>query len=329
MSDEEEIIDGDEEDVAPETPPEQTVNDDDDIEFTEKELKIDEPDDLDDEPYWPVDWREAAAEMASAGDKKAYKQELKRLERLRDPTAIYSMYRELESRMSGEGMLKIPDDDATEEDIKAYHAALGVPESPEDYLTALDHWDNGDAIDVDDEEINSLAGLMHEFGATEDVAHAVLNYVHESNVRAAEEEVEEDDNYRWETERMLKDEFGPSYKRTINNIGQLFRYAPGGTDMDNEDSLRARLLGGRLADGARIGDDPDMIRFLASLSQEIDPVATVMDTTAAGGKGIDQEISEIEKYMREDRKAYSKDEAVQQRYRDLMDAKLRAKAREG
>jgi hypothetical protein len=68
--------------------------------------------------------------------------------------------------------------------------------------------------------------------------------------------------------------------------------------LENEDSVRARLLGGRTADGVRIGDDPDIVRWLAAISQELDPVATVMDTTAPSGRGLDERIKEIENFIR-------------------------------
>jgi hypothetical protein len=281
-----------------------------------------------DAPYWAEDWREKVAEHASAGDKKAYTRELKRLGRLKDPSAIYGMYRELESKFTSGNLLKMPGEDASEEELKEFHAQIGVPESKDDYLADFTYAD-GEKIGEEKEEVAALLESLHESGATIEAAHAVLNHIHKANIIEAEILEEGDEEYRIEAQRALKEELGSSYKRTINNIAQVFRYAPGGTDLENEDSVRARLLGGRTADGVRIGDDPDIVRWLAAISQELDPVATVMDTTAPSGRGLDERIKEIEKFIRTNKHEYFKDQTMQDEYQQLLTAreKVRATAR--
>jgi hypothetical protein len=44
-------------------------------------------------------------------------------------------------------------------------------------------------------------------------------------------------------------------------------------------------------------------------------------------KGVMEEKADIEKVMREDRKAYNKDEAMQSRYRELIEAEQKLKKR--
>jgi len=87
--------------------------------------------------YWPDDWREKAAEHISAGDKKIYDRELKRLSRITDPAGMYGMYRELEGKFSEGGLTKIPGPDASDDDRAAFWRQLGVPEKPEDYFDGL------------------------------------------------------------------------------------------------------------------------------------------------------------------------------------------------
>src|SRR5690606_21070207 len=75
----------------------------------EEEAKAkEEKADKDHKPYWPDNWREKLAEHIAAGDKKVYDKELKRLQRIADPSGIYGMYRELEGKFTSGGLVKVP-----------------------------------------------------------------------------------------------------------------------------------------------------------------------------------------------------------------------------
>jgi hypothetical protein len=279
-------------------------------------------------PYWPPDWREKMAEHASAGDKKAYARELKRLQRFTDPTSVYGFAREYEGKFDRGGLVKVPGKDAKPEEIAEFNKAMGVPEKPEDYFKDI-KLENGAVIgDADKPLADAFAAAVHPAGASPAVVSAALNwyYKHQEEQAAAMDEA--DDEYRRESERALKDEFGPAYRRTTNAIGPLFSTAPGGTDIKNENSLYARLMGGRLADGRIIGNDPDVVRWLASIAQDVNPAATVVEDGNQSGVTIDAEIKQIEQRMRTDSRGYFKDETIQARYRELLTArdKIRAKA---
>ena len=75
-----------------------------------------------------------------------------------------------------------------------------------------------------------------------------------------------DDAFRTRSKRVLKREFGKDFGRITNRIATLFTRSPGGSDVSNENSLFARLMAGRTTDGKIIGDDPDVIRWLARLN---------------------------------------------------------------
>jgi hypothetical protein len=279
-------------------------------------------------PYWPPDWREKMAEHAAAGDKKAYARELKRLQRFTDPTSVYGFAREYEGKFDRGGLVKVPGKDAKPEEIAEFNKALGVPEKPEDYFKDI-KLENGAVIgDADKPLADSFAAALHPAGASPAVVSAALNwyYKHQEEQAAAMDEA--DDDFRRESERALKDEFGPAYRRMTNAIGPLFATAPGGTDIKNEGSLYARLMGGRLADGSIIGNNPDIVRWLVSIAQDVNPAATVVEDGNQSAMTVDAEIKQIEQRMKDDRRGYFKDEAAQARYRELITArdKIRAKA---
>lgn len=277
--------------------------------------------------YWGEDWRQKMAEHASAGDKKAFDRELKRLERFSDPTAVYGMYRELEGKFSQGGLTKIPGKDATEAEVKAWHKAIGVPEAPKAYVENLKLPEGLTLGDQDKALASDFAEAMHKVGVPQGVMDAAYGwYLKNEEARAAEIDRQDDENRR-EAQKALKEEYGPAFQRSVNAINSLFAYAPGGADKGNEAGLFNRLLAGRMADGKIIGDDPDMVRFLVAIAKEVNPVATVIEDGGAAGKGIDDEIAEIEKLMRTDRRAYDKDTQKQARYLELLEARNKHRAR--
>ena len=277
-------------------------------------------------PFWPENWREKAAEHYAAGDKKAYERELKRLQRITDPAAVYGQYRELEAKFTSGKLIQVPGKEAKEEEVAAFHKALGVPEKAEDYFKDV-KLENGAVIGEADRPVaDAFAGAVHKAGATPAVVNAAMNWYFKSQEDAAAALDEADDTFRRESERSLKDEYGPAFKRMTNSIQGVFTAAPGGTDIKNPSSLYARLMGGRMADGKLIGNDPDMVRFLVGIGTELNPAASVVEDGDQSGKAIDTEIAEIEKVMKEDRPEYDKKYA--NRYEQLLAARDKVRARQ-
>jgi hypothetical protein len=276
--------------------------------------------------YWPDDWRDKMADYLSAGDEKVKAKRLKQLERYVDPAAISAKAFELESKFSEGGLTKIPGKNATEAEIKAFQKAIGVPDEPKAYVENLKLPDGLTLGEQDKALASDFAAAMHKVGVPQGVMDAAYSwYLQNEEKRAAEIDRQDDENRR-ESQKLLKEEYGPAFQRNTHAISSLFAYAPGGADMNNDASLFNRLLAGRMADGKIIGDDPDMVRFLVAIAKEVNPVATVIED-GASGKGLDDEIAEIEKFMRTDRRAYDKDTNKQARYRELLAARDKHRAR--
>jgi hypothetical protein len=277
--------------------------------------------------YWPADWREKIAEHASAGDKKAYDKELRRLQNMESPYSVYGSFRGLENTWASRNFIQKPGKDAKPEEVAKYHKELGVPETPEGYFENI-QLANGLVLGEADKPVaDGFAAAVHKAGATPAVVSEALNWYLGNQEKAAADLDLADEQFRIEAERGLKDEFGPSFKRKTNAISTLFDIAPGGVDIKNEKALYSRVMGGRMADGKLIGNDPDMVRWLVALAMDRNPQASVVEDSDQGGRTIDAEISEIEKIMRTDRPRYNKEFA--NRYAQLLEAreKTRAKAR--
>ena len=278
--------------------------------------------------YWPADWREKIAEHASAGDKKAYEKELRRLQNMENPYSVYGSFRTLENTWASRNFIKMPPkENARPEEVAEFHKSLGVPETPEGYFENI-KLENGAVLgDADKPIAEDFAKALHPAGATPAVVSKALNWYLARQEQQAADLDQADETYRIESERALKEEYGPAFKRKTNAIASLFDIAPGGVDINNERALYSRLMGGRTADGKVIGNDPDMVRFLVALAMDRNPSATVVDEAGASGKTVDGEISEIENIMRTDRRRYDKEFAG--RYAELLTVreKIRARAR--
>jgi len=276
---------------------------------------------------WPKDWRERIATHAANGDKKAYDREMKRLERMTDPEGIYGSYREIEARLHQGGLVKVPGENATEAEIAAYRKALGVPEKPEGYLEGL-KLDNDVVIgDMDKPMVEGFLEAMHQTGASPTQVKAALNWYYAGQEQAAAAMDQADNQFREESVRALKEKYGPSYERYVGAIASLFAQAPGGADFQNPESLASQIAGARLPNGRILGNDPTAVDFMISLARELNPVATVTDTVTSGGKSIDDEIGEIESFMKTNRHEYFKDNRKQARYRELLEAREKNRAR--
>jgi hypothetical protein len=80
-------------------------------------------------------------------------------------------------------------------------------------------------------------------------------------------------------------------------------------------------MGGRLANGTLIANDPSMLRWLASLSREVNPTATVVPGSGVNAaQAIQSEMQNLQTMMGDRSSEYwkgPKAEALQARFRDL------------
>ena len=273
--------------------------------------------------------RENLAKHYSAGDKKAYDKELKRLERLgiERPEQVYGLYRELDNKLNGGGLVKVPGKDAKPEEWAEFHKAMGVPEKPEELVAAI-KLESGAVIgEADKPRLNSFGAALHKAGATPAVMNAAANWYYQQQEETMTAIDEADDAYLRESQKALKEEFGPAFKRTMGAIPTLFATAPGGSDEKNTSSVYYRLKNGRTADGRLIGDDPAILRWLASVAQDVNPIATVVEGGNQGVKALDTELEEIRALRKSDdpskvKKYWSAD--VQARELELINAKQKS-----
>lgn len=246
---------------------------------------------------------------------------LKTLGRFPDPQGLWKSYSELRSKLSkGELRANVPfPEKGTVEEQTAWRKERGIPEKPEAYDTNL-----GDGLVIGDEDkpfVESYLQAAHANNVPADVAKANLKWYFGTYIPQVEQaRGEEDVEYRAEAQETLRERWGPDYKRNVEAVKALVMQAP--------EALRERFWGGRLADGKALGDDPDVLQWLAGIALELNPATAMTGHTGADTTAnIDGRIKQIEETMRKDRSAYNKDARMQEEYRNLIDARERLQSR--
>lgn len=264
------------------------------------------------EPIWREDWREKLA----GNDEKA----LQQLRRYQSPEGIWKKARELEKRMSSGEFRRAMPDGTNEEALAAWRQEMGVPNVPEDYVDALP-----EDITIDQEDVPALSRIfekMHAMGVPAEQAAAIVNEYYQTVNETQAETLQADHTYRNEAEDTLRAEWGPrDYRPTVDAIGQLVREYGG-------DELVGALMNARTADGRLLGDNPQVLKFLAGIAREIYPDGFIPLTPTGGlsatGDTVAQELQKLEFEMGDTRgraaDGYWNNPTKQERYRALLDA---------
>lgn len=281
----------------------------------------------DPEPAWAEDWREKIAEHASAGNKQEYEKELKRLERVTDPAALYGMYRELENRFRSGRLVKMPDENSSDDEIQDFLGALGVPEKPEDYMNAIDLGDNRQFGDEDQELVNGFLQAAHEVGAPPHVVNRVMNWYFDNMEQQAAHYDEIDTAAAQEYTDAMTQAYGAAATRYANGVVSMFAEQPGGTDLNNPDSLVYNIMNARMPNGSLVGSNVQFAQMMAGLAEDQGLTITNTDGGLDTRQAIQSELEEIKKTIKTNRREYDKDPAMQDRFKELLAAEARANER--
>lgn len=263
-----------------------------------------------------ADWATLRTEIAGGDDKI-----LKRLERYSSPKDVAEALIAAQNKIaSGTGKTALPAD-ATPEQLKDWRMENGIPETPDGYQVKLP---DGLIVGAADKPmVDGFLKTAHDSNMAPAQVDQALGWYFKQQEQAMEALQAKDAAGREQGIEALRTEWGSEYKLNLGIVDGLLNTAPKG--------VKDALLGGRLADGTPLGNNPDVLRWLATMGREINPVATVTGQTGiAAGQAIAGRKAEIETMMR-DRSSTSpywhgtQSEAIQKEYRDLLDveAKMR------
>lgn len=265
-------------------------------------------------PTWGEDWRQRIAGTDP--------EELKRLERFQGPENIYKSYRELERRMSSGELKPVLQKNASPEEQARWRAEAGIPAKPEDYKITMP--EGRQPPPDDDAFLKAFLKSAHESNYTQAQVDASVRAFYaevdrqEGLISQAEKQLEQ------KAEDDLRKDWGQDYRTNKSMAEALLARAPQG--------FRDKFMNGYLADRTPIRASAEAWKWLVQMEREINPAATVVPgATGDVGKTIAAELLELKKLMGDKNSTYWKGpeaEAKQARYRELLAAEERMKARQ-
>lgn len=248
------------------------------------------------------DWRT----RLSGGDDKR----LRHLGRYQSETAFVEAA--LKDREAARNALKPLGDEPTDEEVAAYRKTFGVPDKPEGYLEKL-----SDGLVVGDDDrpiVDEFLNAMHKTNAPANVTAAALETYYAIVEKQESEIAERVATAKREAEDDLRNEWGGDYRRNVNITQSFLQTLPA--------EVQEVIGGGFDGKGIPLGNNAAVLRWLAGLALESNPLATVVPGTGANqASAIADEIKKIEDVMRTSRSTYNRDEGMQARYRELLGAR--------
>lgn len=199
--------------------------------------------------------------------------------------------------------------DATPEQKATWRKENGIPEKATDYNLDLP---DGLVIGENDKAIlTPIVERMHDLNMTPDqVKGAVAVYKAQEKQFLQAREKMIGDNHQV-TEDVLRKEWGEEYRNENTRIDNLV--ATWSANSQNA------FKNGFDDKGMPLKDNVNFMRDMAQLARTINPVSTLIPNGGGSqGASVDTEIANIEKRMETDRDGYFKDQAMQNRYGELL-----------
>lgn len=248
---------------------------------------------------------------------------LKALERYKSIDGIAKAFREARNvAKNAKGPMRLPEK-PSEDDVKAYREAYGIPDDPKEYPAAFR--EDYQASDADKEILTGFKEYMHESNADPRAAQAALEWYQDFAQAQQQERDSRLASVAKETQTSLRNEWGGDYDGNIGAV-QEFMTAQLGQDGFN------RMMDLRLEDGSRLQDDPAFVKMMAQVATDYYGSNAIfngdIETTA---KTVQEQIDELLKLRggsKEDQEKYFSD-ATQAKLTGLYAQRDKINARKG
>ena len=254
----------------------------------------------------------------------------KMLDRFDSPAALAKAYKELTAKLSSGELrsMRPPPDNAAPEQVAAWRAERGLPESAADYVNGLQLDDGTVAAEPAKAMLVSFAELASNGHWTaQQYNEAVRWYFAMQNQRMAELQ-HADARFKSEASADLAREWGHDYAVNRSAIAQFL-------DRSFAANFRDAMLAARLPDGRALANHPEFNKAILEIAKLTDPSGKMLPNASGRAlSNVESRIHEIEKrYMRAAHgsdawKTYWTGEAgsrMQQEYRGLLASREQAR----
>lgn len=249
---------------------------------------------------FPDNWQE----LMAGDDEKV----LSALSKYSSPAAVAKALKAAQNKLSERMQIAKPDENASEEDLKVWRDAWGIPATPKDY-NVYDKFEN-EIGDNDKEIVDSFLDKMHKNHATPEVVDAALETWQELKHKQWQEFEANNKAHQEACEEDLRAEYGRNYKdntaRALTHIEKTF---------GAEGAAAIKEAIGQ--DGRMLINNPDIMRVFVNMALDDNPRAT-LPKGAQSVEGMLAEKQKIQDAMRTGK--YDTDTSMQTRYREILEA---------
>ena len=157
-------------------------------------------------------------------------------------------------KMVGLDKIPVPNKHATEEDWKEVYKKLGSPEAADGYKYSLPE---GHA--VPEETLKSFSEEAVKLGLLPNQADGIMKYYNEVINQGMNEQNIQAEEARTKAEQELRNEYGSTYDNKITGAKNLATATLG------SEFLNSTIL----QDGSKLGDNPQIVKAFAQLSEKL------------------------------------------------------------
>lgn len=252
----------------------------------------------------PADWPSLRAQWAGGDEATA-----KVLDRYQDGAAFVKAHKGLVDKVaSGElRSVKKLAKDATPEQVAEFRKANGIPEKADGYEITLPV--GLKLSDGDKAELEGYRAFAHENNLTPETVSKQVDWYMARKMEAAEALAGRDAEHFRAGEEALRKDWSFDYDRNISTVQTLF---------EGNEELFATVMGARGPDGRKLGNTPEVLKFLVDIGVQANP--SIREYAGDGSttpQGAAARIAEIEALMVDDPKKYN-EPAIQEEYRRLL-----------
>ena len=250
---------------------------------------------------WPKDWRESLAE----DDDKT----LSMLKRYNSPKELVKANVALRQKMSERAQKPELPENATDEQLAEYREQVGVPKSAEEYDLTLSE---GLTIGEEDKgHLNEFLKYAHEDNMSQEEVTKSLNSYYKIVADQGARQLTSDQEFKDGMEDTLRAEWGEEYRTNHNLVNNYLKTVP---------EVAEALSYARDADGKLVGNNPDVIRWIAGLARTNNMPITQIPNGVNAQQHMQTRKAEIETMMKKDSNAYYASETIQKEYRSILEA---------
>ena len=260
---------------------------------------------------WPDDWRE---KMAGTDEKF-----LKRLQRMKSPNDVAQWGKNAEKQWKqGADPDPFPKE-GTDEEKSAWRKTRNVPNEPGEYLKDFSLPDGLVIGENDKPIVDDYLSTAHQMNLPPEVVRQNLEWYFKMRDGEIQKRTEKDVQDKSTIVETLRAEMGSDFKKYLGAAYELLESAP--------DGVLEALTESRMADGMKLGNHPQIVRWLSQMALELNPAAAVVPGGGATAMAsVQSRMTEIEGIMGQDRNRYYR-EGLDKEYQRLVEVTEKANKR--